>query len=243
ADQPGGASVPARIRRRRSQARVRTGVRDAARRRQSADHQWSVAMARSSIDGRAHRRRVGRRGSDARSDREVSARPQSRLAGREVPAQLAVAEPAMTAITFPDFVDDRAEALRDRGLDGLKLALVSLPSGPNPDHADIELHFFNGLHIAAILADIGGDPVRARQVFRIRGGSRIVAGIPAGQVRVTAASGIDATRLSLRVEPVGDYSSYTLELVWNASLIDPFFSAIGFKFRPGCFTNDCAPPL
>src|SRR5262249_58101357 len=89
----------------------------------------------------------------------------------------------------------------------------------------------------------GADPVRARQVFRIRGGSRIVAGISTGQVRVTAVSGVDATRLSLRVEPVGDYSTYTLELVWNASLIDPFFSAIGFKFRPGCFTNDCAPPL
>ncbi|HMF98507.1 MAG TPA: baseplate J/gp47 family protein [Vicinamibacterales bacterium] len=149
----------------------------------------------------------------------------------------------MTAIKFPDFVDDRADVLRDQGLDGLKLALVSLPSGANPDHADIELHFYNGLHVAAILADIGGDPVRARQVFRIRGGSRIVAGISSGQVRVTAVSGIDATRLSLRVEPVGDYSTYTLELVWNASLIDPFFSAIGFKFRPGCFTNDCAPPL
>jgi hypothetical protein len=149
----------------------------------------------------------------------------------------------MTAIKFPDFVDDRADVLEDRGLDGLKLALVSLPPGLNPDHADIDLRFFNGLHVAAILADIGGDPVRARQIFRIRGGSRIVAGNASGQVRVTAVAGIDATRLSLRIEPVGDYSTYTLELVWNASLIDPFFSAIGFKFRPGCFTNDCAPPL
>jgi len=147
----------------------------------------------------------------------------------------------MTAIKFPDLVDDRADVLQSRGLDGLKLALVSLPAGVNPDHADIDLRFFNGLHVAAILADIGGDPVRARQVFRIRGGSRIVAGNSSGQVRVTAVTGIDATRLSLRVEPVGDYSTYTLELVWNASLIDPFFSAIGFKFRPGCFTNDCAP--
>lgn len=147
----------------------------------------------------------------------------------------------MAAIPFPDFVDDRADVLQSHGLDGLKLALVSLPPGPDPDHADIDLRFFNGLHVAAILADIGGDPVRARQVFRIRGGSRIVAGNATGQVQVTAVAGIDATRLALRVEPVGDYSTYTLELVWNASLIDPFFSAIGFKFRPGCFTNDCAP--
>jgi hypothetical protein len=147
----------------------------------------------------------------------------------------------VAAITFPDFVDDRADVLADHGLDGLKLALVSLPGGANPDHADIELRFFNGLHVAAILAEIGGDAVRARQVFRIRGGARIVAGNSTGQVHVTAVTGIDATRISLRVEPVGDYSTYMLELVWNASLIDPFFSAIGFKFRPGCFTNDCAP--
>jgi hypothetical protein len=149
----------------------------------------------------------------------------------------------MTAIKFPDFVDDRADALEPRGLNGLKLALVSLPPGLNPDHADIELSFFNSLHVAAILADIGGDPVRARQVFRIRGGSRIVAGSATGQVKVTAVTGIDTTRLRLTVEPVGDYSTYTIEVVWNASLIDPFFSSIGFKFRPGCFTNDCAPAL
>lgn len=148
----------------------------------------------------------------------------------------------MAAIVFPDLVDDRADVLQGHGLDGLKLALVSLPAGPNPGHADLELHFFNGLHLAAILADIGADPVRARQVFRLRGGARVVAGNAAGQVQVTAVAGLDATRVALRIEPVGDYSTYRLELVWNASLIDPFFSAIGFRFRPGCFTNDCAPP-
>ena len=147
----------------------------------------------------------------------------------------------MSAITFPDFVDDRADVLASHGLDGMKLALVALPAGPNPTHADIDLRFFNGLHVAAILADIGADPVRARQVFRIRGGSRIVAGNASGQVQVTAVAGIDAMSIALHIEPVGDYSTYTLELVWDASLIDPFFSAIGFKFRPGCFTNDCAP--
>jgi hypothetical protein len=148
----------------------------------------------------------------------------------------------MAAIPFPDLIEDRADVLASRGLDGLRLALVALPAGTNPDHADIELHFFNGLHLAAILADIGGDPVRARQVFRVRGGTRIPAGNASGQVRVTAVTGIDATRLSLRIEPVGDYSTYRLELVWDASSIDPFFAAIGFKFRPGCFSNDCDPP-
>ncbi|NHZ80799.1 hypothetical protein F2P44_16180 [Massilia sp. CCM 8695] len=147
----------------------------------------------------------------------------------------------MTAITFPDLLDDRADVLKSHGLDGLGLALVSLPPGPGPGHADLELRFINGLHVAAILAYIGADPVRARQVLRIRGGTRIIAGSARGQVQVTAVSAIDATRVSLRIAPVGDYSTYTLELVWDAHLIDPLFSAIGFKFRPGCFTNDCAP--
>ena len=149
----------------------------------------------------------------------------------------------MTAIPFPDLIDDRADVLASHGLDGLELALVSLPAGANPDHADIELHFFNGAHLAAILAEIGSDPVRARQVFRIRGGTRIPAGSASGQVHVTAVASLDATRLSLRVEPVGDYSTYRLELVWDASRIDPFFASVGFKFRPGCFSNDCAPAL
>ena len=149
----------------------------------------------------------------------------------------------MVAITYPDLVEHRADALAALGLDGLRLALVSLPAGADPDHADVELHFYTGQHLAAIVADIGGDPVRARQVFRIRGGTRIVAGNLSGQVQVSAVSPVDALTLSLRVAPVGDYSTYTIELVWNASLIDPFFSRIDFKFRPGCFTNDCAPPL
>jgi hypothetical protein len=149
----------------------------------------------------------------------------------------------MGAITYQDMVDDRADALAAAGLDGMRLALVSLPAGADPDHADIELHFYTGLHLPAILAFIGADAARARQTFRIRGGTRIVAGALAGQVRTTAVTSVDATTLSLRVEPVGDYSTYTIELVWDASAIDPFFATIGFKFRPGCFTNDCAPKL
>ncbi|PTQ69182.1 baseplate J/gp47 family protein [Pseudomonas sp. GV071] len=147
----------------------------------------------------------------------------------------------MTAITFPDLVDDRADVLQSHGLDGLKLALVSLGPGANPAYADIELSFFNGLHLAAIVADLSADPSRVHQVFRLRGGSRVLAGNALGQVQVTAVSALDSRRLRLRIAPVGDYSTYRLELVWNANLIDPFFSSIGFKFRPGCFTNDCAP--
>lgn len=149
----------------------------------------------------------------------------------------------MAAIVFPDYRDERADRLEDFGQNGLRLALVSLPAGPNPGHADVELHFWNGLHLAALQAEITADPARASQVFSLRGGTRLPAGRASGQVQVTAVSTIDATRLSLRIAPVGDYSTYTLELVWDASRIDPFFSTLGFKFRPGCFTNDCAPAL
>lgn len=150
----------------------------------------------------------------------------------------------MSAIVSRDHVDDRADVLAAAGLNGLRLALVALAAGPEPGHAEIELRFWNALHVADILAEIVADPARAGQIFRVRGGQRIVAGNLAGQVRVTAvATGADATRLALTLAPVGDYSTYTLELVWDAGRIDPFFAAIGFKFRPGCFTNDCAPQL
>jgi hypothetical protein len=147
----------------------------------------------------------------------------------------------MAAITFPDLADERADRLAGRGLNGMQLALVAL--APASDHADLELRFVNALHLPAILAAIGADAASARQVFRVRGGSRVPAGSAAGQVQVTAVSALDATRLSLRVEPVGDYSTYTLELAWSPDQIDPFFGTLGFKFRPGCFTNDCAPAL
>jgi len=151
----------------------------------------------------------------------------------------------MTALTIEsrDHVDDRADALKTLGLNGMRLVLVALPAGPNPDHADLDLRFWNSLHVAAILAEITATPARAGQIFRLQGGARVRAGNLPGQVRVTAVTGVDATRLSLRVEPVGDYSTYTLHLVWDGSRIDPFFASIGLKFRPGCFTNDCAPAL
>ena len=149
----------------------------------------------------------------------------------------------MSAILFQDLADHRADVLAGNGLNGMKLALVALPAGSNPDHADLDLRFHNDLHLAAILAEIAATPARAGQIFRVRGGARVRAGPATGQVKVTAVSAIDPQRLALRVEPVGDYSTYTLELVWDAARIDPFFSTLGFKFRPGCFTNDCAPAL
>src|SRR5262245_52141999 len=138
----------------------------------------------------------------------------------------------MTAVVFQDYADHRADVLAANNLNGMKLALVVLPPGPNPDHADLDLRFYNDLHLSAILDEIKSKPELAGQIFSVRGGTRVLAGPAAGQVKVTAASAVDLEpeRLVLRVEPVGDYSTYTLDLVWDANRIDPFFSSLGFKF-------------
>lgn len=145
----------------------------------------------------------------------------------------------MAAIEHPDLAADRADLLQSRGLNGLRLALVSLPG---TDHAEVALHFHNTLHLAALRDRILVDGVPAREIFRVRGGTRLRAGNVLGQVQVSELLSLGGARMTLRVAPIGDYSTYTLELLWDATLIDPFFSSIDFKFRPGCFTNDCAPP-
>lgn len=136
---------------------------------------------------------------------------------------------------------DRARDLALSNLNGLAAVLVSLDPPVAPGTARLELHFFNALHVADILADVAGGTPPA-EVFPIRGGHRLPAGGGTGQVQVTAlAVGDGPESLHLTVAPVGDYSTYTLELMFDPARIDPFFSSLGFKFRPGCFTNACAP--
>ncbi len=47
--------------------------------------------------------------------------------------------------------------------------------------------------------------------------------------------------LNLVVRPIGDYSTYTLSVGPGVAGFDPVFDELGFKFRPGCFSTDCAP--
>jgi len=69
-------------------------------------------------------------------------------------------------------------------------------------------------------------------------------------------------RLRLKVQPIGDYSTYTLHVIYEdavldgggnpvlddqghpvlESKIDPLFASIDFKFRPGCFNSNCRRP-
>jgi len=148
----------------------------------------------------------------------------------------------MSAIRNDDAVNERANDLAAKDLNGLKLALVTLHPAGAPTEAHLELYFHNSRHVADILAEIAGDPSKAGVLFVVRGGHRVPAGPGTGQVKVTAVGGLGPDSLLLTVAPIGDYSTYTLELTYSPASIDPFFAQIDFKFRPGCFTNDCAPP-
>ncbi len=139
------------------------------------------------------------------------------------------------AIKNQEALNERANNLAAQGLNGFKLVLVTLQPDPDPTEAHLEVHFHNNNEIADILAD-PGDP---KSIFPLSGGHRLLAGPGADQVKVVAiASGSTPNCLTLTVSPIGDYSTYTLSIDYQS--IDPIYSEIEFKFRPGCF-NLCAP--
>jgi hypothetical protein len=141
------------------------------------------------------------------------------------------------AIPNQDALNERARNLG--AFNGIRLALVRLNPAVNPTEALLTVHFLNNNEIANILAATG-TPARARQTFPIAGGRRVVAGPLAGQVQTITVSGNAADNfMELTVKPIGDYSVYTLQI--DHANIDPLFSSIRFKFRPGCFNADCSP--
>ncbi len=141
------------------------------------------------------------------------------------------------AILNPEALRERANNLGD--FNGMELVLVELTPVGAPTEAKLSVHFFNGQELADIVADVAADPALAKQIFPIAGGHRIRGGDLAGEVQVVNVVAGAANVLDLTVTPIGDYSTYTLSL--DRENIDPIFSELPFKFRPGCFTNDCAP--
>lgn len=133
-----------------------------------------------------------------------------------------------------------AERARNLGaLNGLRLVLVDLSPPAAPTEARLTLFFFNNNEIANILAATA-TPAGARQIFPISGGLRVPAGPLAGQVQTVTVTGNPADdSIELTVAPIGDYSVYTLGI--DHPNIDPIFSSLRFKFRPGCFNTDCSP--
>ena len=167
----------------------------------------------------------------------------------------------MTELFDIELLEDRAADLEVRGYNGLSRIFVTLNTAADPAYATLDVEFFNDLFLAAILDKINVQGVAPFDIFRIKGGSRIVAGNESGQVRVTAvAAGSGSNILQLRVVPIGDYSTYSLTVYHRAvvldindnpvlngdgtpvleSKIDPLFAEKKFKFRPGCFNSNCA---
>lgn len=136
------------------------------------------------------------------------------------------------------------EALNQRArnlgaFNGINFVLVRLNPSVNPVEAKLTVNFFNNSEIANILAATA-TAAGARSTFPISGGVRVIGGPLSGQVQTTAVAGNAADNfLELTVAPVGDYSLYELKI--DHANIDPLFSTIRFKFRPGCFNTDCSP--
>lgn len=147
----------------------------------------------------------------------------------------------LSPIRNTDAADERARQLDPRGLNGLRAALMSFDPPASAGQARMELHFFTAHHIDAVLDLIAGD-VHPWDIFDITGGHRLRAGPGAGQVKVLSAARLAGQNaIELVIDPVGDYSTYRLEVMADPAMIDPFFAEIEFKFRPGCFTNECSP--
>ena len=143
------------------------------------------------------------------------------------------------AIIQAEVLAKRAEQLADKNLNGMKLVLVSkLELSVNPTEAHLEVYFFNEKELNNIVTSA----TSAKEIFPIAGGHRVLAGFASGQVQVTQITAPNPNpdhKLMLTVKPIGDYSTYTLSL--NFPNIDLLFNQLPFKFRPGCFSMECAP--
>jgi hypothetical protein len=131
---------------------------------------------------------------------------------------------------------------------GVKLVRVVIETDPitnkPKDEARLDVHFYNPNY----LTGTGSIALAARpkEIFPISGGARVRGGDASGQIQVNSItpSATDPNVLILVVKPVGDYSTYLLTLITPAAKnwkFDPLFAEIQFKFRPGCFNNNCAP--
>ena len=145
----------------------------------------------------------------------------------------------MTAIVSQSARQARARDLAAKGLNGIDFVLVTLSPAVTPTVAQLEVHFFNDLHLSDVEADAAAHPDQIWSMLPIAGGERILAGPVTGQVQVTAVSHPSTGVLLLTVQPIGDYSVYTLTAQLTG--FDPILSQIEFRFRPGCFSSECAP--
>ncbi len=145
----------------------------------------------------------------------------------------------MSAIISQTARQARARDLAVKNLNGIDFVLVQLSPSVSPTEADLEVHFFNDSNLADLATAAATNPSQIPAMLPISGGERVLAGPVSGQVQVTAVSHPSSGILALVVKPIGDYSVYTLTVQQNG--FDPILSDIDFRFRPGCFSSDCAP--
>ncbi len=141
------------------------------------------------------------------------------------------------AIINQEALSERASGLKDMGLNGMKFLQVDkLETTGDKPHAEIIVYFFNAEIIKETLEEKKLKPDH----FSISGGQRKPAGKEDGQVKVVEIlENSEENSIKLIIRPIGDYSTYTLHLEHED--MDPLFSEIRFKFRPGCFNINCAP--
>ena len=134
-----------------------------------------------------------------------------------------------------DALHTRINNLQENGFNGIKMVIVDISSNHDIEESKLSVYFYNENIIQEILNDINSS-----SIFSILGGSKIIAGPASDQIKVTKVLPGNANNIiELIVSPIGDYSTYVLNV--NHNQIDPLFSEIEFKFRPGCFTNECEP--
>lgn len=133
---------------------------------------------------------------------------------------------------------ERARNLAARNLNGIERVFVNLLPAAGPTDAWLDLEFHTTHILATILTAIGGGAT-PHSIFPVSGGVRLRGGAAAGQVRVVQViAGAAPNQLRLQINPIGDYSTYTLAV--NFAGIDPLLAEIDFKFRPACFNLNCA---
>ncbi|MGZ5186926.1 MAG: hypothetical protein ACXWCO_17640, partial [Caldimonas sp.] len=145
----------------------------------------------------------------------------------------------MNAILDPEMLAERADSLDGLARNGFRLAYVALDPTDPPLFATLDVEFVNTRALA---------PLPPKEAFVVAGGVRR----NRSAVLVTAVAAVagQANTLRLTLEPVGDYSTYTLSTSTGSLVapddalpraMDPLFNELPFKFRPGCFNLACEP--
>lgn len=144
-----------------------------------------------------------------------------------------------TFILDAELLAERASTLESTGHNGFSLVYVKLDASEPPLFATLEVEFVNTIALATL---------PPRDAFTVEGGVRR----NRQNVQVTAVAAIagQSNALRLTLQPIGDYSTYTLTTTFDGVAVpgdalpramDPLFNRLPFKFRPGCFNLACAP--